>query len=162
MDLTIRQSLVRSVAVVGSAFGADREGAMVVGSMRQPAFLSFPRCLHDRNGHDRSGHDREQRPNCGALRTGRSAGTAGGFTVSITPLWARTPWETTARLKPCGPRGKRGKRAASAAELAAVRVRARAVAARIARDKRAAQLFQMAAVDVSNEAASQEGDADRR
>ena len=101
MDLTIRQSLVQSVAVVGSAIGADREGTMVVRSimperfMRQPAFLSFPRCAHDRNG-----HDRDERPNTGALRTGRSAGTAGG-SFSITPLWARTsprgttPWETT-------------------------------------------------------------------
>ena len=110
MDLTIRQSLVQSVAVVGSAVGADREGTMVVGSiirqrfMRQPAFLSFPRCAHDRNG-----HDRDERPNSGALRTGRSAGTAGGSIVSITPLWLRTPWETTPRSKPCG------KRAASAA-----------------------------------------------
>src|SRR5688572_8201870 len=100
MDLTIRQSLVRSVAVVGSVYGADREGTMVVRpGMRQPAFLSFPRCAHDR----------DERPNTGALRTGRSAGTAGGSIVSSTPLWLRTPWETTPRSKPCG------KRAASAA-----------------------------------------------
>ena len=106
MDLTIRQSLVQSVAVVGSVF-ADREG-MVVGTrqvmrprnLRQPAFLSFPRCAHDR----------DERPNTGALRTGRSAGTAGGSIVSIAPLWLRTtPWETTPRSKPSG------KRAASAA-----------------------------------------------
>jgi hypothetical protein len=100
MDLTIRQSLVQSVAVVGSAYGAEREGTMVVGSiMRQPAFLSFPRCAHDR----------DERPNTGALRTGRSAGTAGGSIVSITPLWATSPW---ARTKPWAttwfkPSGKR-------------------------------------------------------
>ena len=115
MDLTIRQSLVQSVAVVGSAVGADREGTMVVRSiirqrfMRQPAFLSFPRCAHDRNG-----HDRDERPNTGALRTGRSAGTAGG-SFSITPLWASspcartsprgtTPWQITERFKPSGKR----------------------------------------------------------
>ena len=101
MDLTIRQSLVQSVAVVGSAYGADREGTMVGVRpvMRQPAFLSFPRCAHDR----------DERPNTGALRTGRSAGTAGG-SFSITPLWATspwartTPWETTERFKPSGKR----------------------------------------------------------
>lgn len=106
MDLTIRQSLVQSVAVVGSAFGADREGTMVGVRpvMRQPAFLSFPRCAHDRNG-----HDRDERPNSGALRTGRSAGTAGGSFL-FTPLWATapwartTPWEITARFKPSGKR----------------------------------------------------------
>jgi hypothetical protein len=110
MDLTIRQSLVHSVAVVGSATGAVGEGTMVVGSimpgrfMRQPAFLSFPRCAHDRDER----RDGDERPNTGALRTGRSAGTAGGFIVSSTPLWARTSaWRITPRFKPCRLHAKR-------------------------------------------------------
>jgi hypothetical protein len=81
MDLTIRQTRVLCVATIGRTFGVRREGALV-GVHAPSATLSDP-----------MRHMRDERPNRGAawaaLRTGRSAGTAGGYS-RFTPIAPRT------------------------------------------------------------------------
>jgi len=84
MDLAIHQSLVHSVGIVGRTCGAPRNGAMV--GLRHPlASLFYPM----------RADDRDERPNQGAVRTGRSVGTAGGsLRTCKTP---RTPWRTSGK-----------------------------------------------------------------